>query len=251
MKTEITKVDSPWNKGPNLKKPFEFASLNVDAMCGNNFALLKTPEELTYLVGSGTLESQAKSFKGNRFAVCLLGEPRDLQDVTTAKLLCLSQKYNFPIIDAPDQGSAWQKIEAFLDGENVPIADFSGRPRPRLQNLSGDKFWVLDGTQGAVKISSLKYIDLYWQEREQKPWANIITEEAPKYRYYAVLYMLQAIPEDKEAVRVLKSACETAGAMFRTTSEKDLRIDLYGFGDDIWKRFLDDIKNQFSNIGEK
>lgn len=245
------KVNFPWNKGPNIKKPFEFASLNVDAMCGNNFGLLKKTEELSYLVGSGGLESQAKSLKGNRFAVFFLGEPRDFQDVTTAKLLCLSQKYNFPVIDAPDQSTAWNKIEAFLGGENVPIADFSDRPRPRLQNLSGDKFWVLDGTQGSMKISSLKYIDLYWQEREQKPWANIITEEGPKYRYYAVLYMLQAIPEDKEAVKGLKAACEQAGSMFRTTSEKDLRNDLYRFGDDIWKRFLNDIKNQFSNIGEK
>jgi hypothetical protein len=167
---------------------------------------------------------------------------------TKAKLLCLSQKFDFRVIAVPDHTTGWNKIESFLDGQNVPVGDISTLPCPRLQSVGGELFSSLDGMQGVMKLTSLKYIDLFWADKEHKPYPEIIAEESPRYRYYGVLYMLQGIPEDKAAMQSLKNACEAAGAMFRTTTEKTLRVDRYAFAESIWKRFLADIAAQFNEV---
>ena len=248
MKSDnIIKAHRRFNQGPDFTKDTTFQDQTYDFILNDSFALFNTPDEFIPTVTNGTLKGKAKSLQGKRMAVFILGEWRDLGDYT-AKTLSLSQKYNFPVIFVPDKTTAWGKIEAFLSGDAVPIGDISNLPQPRLQGIGGNSetFWVLDGLQGIQKLTSIKFIDLYWAERENKTYSAIIAEEAPRYKYYSLLYIDQGIDgKDKQAIASLRQACESAGAMFRTTTEKNLRPDMYQFAADIWKRFLADIDSQF------
>ena len=247
MKSDnIIKAHRRFNQGPDFKGDTTFQDQNYDFILNDSFVLFGAPEELDYMTTSGTLEGKAKSLQGKRLGVFVLGEPREYKE-SFPRTLCLSQKHGFPVIPVPDKTTAWGKIESFLNKEPSSNADFSNTPQPRLQSIGGaqEKWWTLDGLQGALKLTSLKFIDLFWAEKEHKSYPAIIAEEAPRYRYYSVLYMNQGIPEDKQAVESLRAACESAGAMFRTTTEKMLRVDLHTFGADMWKKFLADIDAQF------
>lgn len=235
---------------PGFKREIEWVDgLNADCVFNNNHVYIKTPEEFAYWLTSGKLESTAKSLQGQRMAVILLGEPRYVAE-HTPRALCLAQRHKFWIESVTNIAAAWRGAESFFNNEPVSNTDFSNTPQPRLQSIGGaqEKWWTLDGLQGALKLTSLKFIDLYWAEKEHESYPAIIAEEAPRYRYYAVLYMTQGIKEDKAAIESLRTACEQAGAMFRTTTEKTLRVDLHQLGTDMWKRFLADIDSQFKEL---
>jgi hypothetical protein len=247
MSNNTKKVSLIHKPALDLKNGFEFASINADCVYNDCHVYIRKPDDLIHMMTTGKLEAIAKSLQGQRMVVILLGEPRDLGDYYSL-LLCQAQKFPFVVIPRESIGAAWKAADSVMERERIVVNDFANSPCPRLENIGGiqEKYWTLSHLQGTLKITSVKYIDIFWGEREGQPLPTVIAAEGPKYRYYGILYQDQNIVQDKPTIAALRAACESVGGMFRLTTEQKLRPDLHDFGQTLWGKFLADINEQFN-----